>query len=429
MAISTLPVENGIMVIDTEYAINHLLQLSYIIISPDWEEKKSVNYYFAYPEHIENETAFQFAIRANGLTRDFMSMQKLSVVEEALHQLFKDMKQVDIVVGHNISADISVIDKNIDLPVEWADTYCTYKDHNSPFAKLKLVELAKSLNVEYPKQYHTDGIQTYKDSLTDCRVTLECFKKLYDMGCVFSPDGSLFRNCAKFENHSKIKSFGIIEYTTELKFSDDKLTEYNFVGKRFIVSGVSSEQKNFLRDAVTKLGGKWISSICGDRANADVLIAGERFTPDVAYKKFHEAVQLQKDNPKGFIVFSEKAVEKKIRLQILRKLGMKKSDAENELIAFWATAMIENGDDAIACFTPIAPNGCRTNREILECAVFDKDLEGYGKPLNKYLEYKEQEMQWEMDGIVKKKKKKAKDEETGLPPQTDSSDSTQLALF
>lgn len=309
--VPALPLNNGFMVVDTEYACGHLLQLSYIIVSPEWKEKKVVNRYFAYPENIENGFAWKCAIKENGLTKEFIDKQELYSTQKTIAEFFEDMAMVDIVVGHNVSADMSVINGNSETSAEWAETFCTYKDHNSPYSKLKLKELAKELDVEYLTQCH--GGTDYKDSLVDCRVTMECFKKLYTMGYVFSPEGELLRHSSKHRNRLSRKPVDCNDSFVELNISDDCLAEYDFADKRFIVSGTTSQQKEELKSALPKLGAKWISSISGTKASADVLIVGEDFTPGIASKKYYDAVQRQQEHSDEFVVFTCRGVEEYLR--------------------------------------------------------------------------------------------------------------------
>ena len=74
-----------------------------------------------------------------------------------------------------------------------------------------------------------------------------------------------------------------------------------------------------------------------------------------------------------------------------KKQLITKKEAQEKVIAFWATALVENGEDAIGCLSALRPNGGFTNKEILECAVKNKELKGYGNPIDRYLKYIEKE--------------------------------------
>ena len=62
----TFPVEKGIMILDTEYGGSHLLQLSYIIVSPNGSISTISNFYFDHPTEFDSDgdrTSFWRAVR------------------------------------------------------------------------------------------------------------------------------------------------------------------------------------------------------------------------------------------------------------------------------------------------------------------------------------------------------------------------------
>lgn len=308
-----IPISKGVMVFDTEYGASHLLQLSYIISYPDGNTSTPVNFYFDHPTEFDNDkdrNGFNYAVRnINHLTKERLKQLGTSPKHEAINKFFDDMSSVDLLVAHDKDEDISRIEvekkreKDRDNKIEdseWKPCFCTMNDQ-SYMKGASLKSLSENLKIDYENYYRgADG----KDSVLDSKITLECFKKLCEKGYVFSPDGEYIKDITTVIKERVDDKDVAKEESEELKFSDDKIYDYDFVGKRFIVSKVSDKEKKNLRDAITKLGATWTSNIKGSNVQADFLVAGKNFTPVGASDKYPKAVARQKEGP-YLIVFSE----------------------------------------------------------------------------------------------------------------------------
>lgn len=326
------PVEKGIMVFDTEFADSHLLQLSYIIVYSDTRKNRVVNKFFPYPKKSEIKSILTFyaAIHENGFTEDFVDSRKPhDDKEEAVKEFLNDIESVDIVFAHNagidqrvISAEASRYGLNIKEDV-WNKLFCT--QHNiepNDYYNKGLKALAEKCDVEYPELYYQG--KKYKDSLLDCKVTLECIKKLYERGCLFSPDGRLLKRPIKSKTAKN--STPKTKDLSELRISGKEVLNGNdfFNGKKVVITCINKEEDGMSKDELKDVIGKKANgrttedvlkkskNLKGER-NADVLIVGSDLFIDgvansKATKKGGDALTLQQQNDEGFLVVSAKAV-------------------------------------------------------------------------------------------------------------------------
>lgn len=190
-SIPPFPHNKRILFFDTETSglypeESEILQLSYIIVDgTTWKILKEANFYFSYPE--EEWRVSPKAIEVNHLTKEFLSKQKLTSRCEALTLFFTDLHTCQLAVAHNTEFDIAHIERTAIreevLRHYWPYTYCTMKETTYicqiPFSDggygykwPKLEELAKFLHVRFNKR-------ALHDSLTDTRLTFQCFKRLH----------------------------------------------------------------------------------------------------------------------------------------------------------------------------------------------------------------------------------------------------------
>lgn len=321
------PVKNGIMVFDTEYANTYLLQLSYIIAYPDGTEAAPANFYFDHPTEFDDEkdrNSFGVAVTKNDLTPERLKELGTSPKHEALKKFFCDMATVDMVIAHNKGADIGKVNREMGrierkgVEIEewkWKPCFCTQHDHDfrSEYGN-KLEGLAKGLDINYADYYK--GVKG-KDSVLDCKITLECFKRLCARNFVFSSNGELLRRIetpTKTTSVDESKKKTTSKSTTakiegELIISDEKIDTYDFTGKTFVVSGVSYKDnwnKRFEELIAKRLETKKGKGQGADAIKrADFVVVGGNFTPTGAKSKYQAAIERQREEQCSLIVFSE----------------------------------------------------------------------------------------------------------------------------
>lgn len=313
------PVKNGIMVFDTEYANTYLLQLSYIIVYPDGTEAAPANFYFDHPTEFDDERdrdSFEVAVNINHLTKEKLKELGTSPKHEALKKFFCDMATVDMVIAHNKSADIGKVNREMGrierkgIEIEewkWKPCFCTQHDHDfRPKDGNGLEDLAKGLDINYADYYK--GVKG-KDSVRDCKITLECFKRLCGelLRRIEAPTKTTSVDESKKKTTSKSTTTKI---EGELIISDEKIDTYDFTGKTFVVSGVSYKDnwnKRFeeliaKRLEIKKGKGQGADAI----KRADIAVVGVSFTPSGSAKsKYQAAIERQREEQCSLIVFSE----------------------------------------------------------------------------------------------------------------------------
>ena len=178
----------------------YIVQFSYIIYETDTNTVLKINdSIIKIPENIiitEENTSF------HGITNEISLLKGVSI-EDVIHEFFNDIKNVDLIIAHNINFDINMLKvellrlmsnkselfkefindrylthskliKNLYCTMENSIYICnivsTYKNGRKYTKYPKLVELCQHLFNETPINLH--------NSLNDVVVTLRCFMKL-----------------------------------------------------------------------------------------------------------------------------------------------------------------------------------------------------------------------------------------------------------
>jgi DNA polymerase III epsilon subunit-like protein len=206
----------------------YIIQLSYLIF--DTEVNDILLIYDNIIKIKDGTIISEDVSKINGITYE-ISQKKGIFIEEALINLFNDLKHVDKIIGHNISFDINMIrvellrliynenhknditflkecKYNLHFITNTKNICCTLKDsiklcniqatdiHGKSYLKYpKLLELHIKLFDSIPKNLH--------NSLNDILVTLRCYMKM------------------KFDKD-------LLEYCHQYKYLSNKLEIYDF---------------------------------------------------------------------------------------------------------------------------------------------------------------------------------------------------------
>ena len=173
-------------------SFNVILQLSYEIVDlSDWTVLKRVNHFFDWPE--DQDRVEPDAIDINGLTRNFLKSQILSVKNEALQEFYEDLKVCDCAIAHNLNFDKDFIENEsvrekvisdydeiiwplcIDTMVDTTNFCHLPPKKNGEYKWPKLIELANILSVD------SSGLILH-DSSCDTELTKRCFQELCRIG-------------------------------------------------------------------------------------------------------------------------------------------------------------------------------------------------------------------------------------------------------
>jgi DNA polymerase III epsilon subunit-like protein len=184
-----------IIVIDTETSgldpdFNEILSFSWIIVNaPTWTIMEQRDYYFEWSHivYVDDD-----AIAINGLNYKELHKHKLSDRDFVLEEFAIAVQNCDLIVGHNVTFDINFLIaakpklKKILNSIKWMDTmvecteFCGIRrgyDYKFP----KLSELSQKLKISL-------NIDNTHHSLYDAQLTLECFKKIAETGCLLLPE-------------------------------------------------------------------------------------------------------------------------------------------------------------------------------------------------------------------------------------------------
>lgn len=197
---------------DTLHLWPHIVQFSYIIY--DTIENEIIETNDNIIKLPENTTIPEEAIKIHGITNE-MSCKSKNSIDDILIKFFKDLKNSDKIIGHNIYFDINMIKIEL-LRIIYRNTFihksvkiykdnlfyitnyknicCTLKDSielcnietRDRFGKSylkypKLVELHQKLFNSVPNNLH--------NSLNDILVTLRCYMKMkYNVDLLYDCD-------------------------------------------------------------------------------------------------------------------------------------------------------------------------------------------------------------------------------------------------
>lgn len=329
-SIPPFPYDKRILFFDTETSglnpkESEILQLSYIIVDgTTWNILKKVNFYFAYPE--DEWRVSPRAIEVNHLTKEFLSKQILTPRHEALTQFYADLQTCQLAVAHNIEFDKSHVEvaasTNKILRRTWPTTYCTMKE-TTDFCKIpfsnggygykwpKLEELAKCLSVKYNKA-------NLHNSLTDTRLTLECFKCLHAQKklntYVYKKDDNLdspIQNAETLFPHQNAATY-LGEDAPPIIIHNERLATYKFGGKHIAYS-ITEKQigQTHLRAILSKMGCWCYTSqfVSSSYVIADALIISRDISSSNR-QIFQQVAEFQQTHP-DFPVFTIEAFRRR----------------------------------------------------------------------------------------------------------------------
>lgn len=178
--------DNNIMVLDTEFETipkKRLISLAYIIYKNNKRILKKSRYIKYHPEIFKVDES-GYAFKYHKLTNDFLQKNGKSL-DHVLNNFFKDLEDVDIIVGQNIiPADIQLIRKESIGVNIWFDKI------RPKLQQIKIYDTMKAFKKTYPKKkYKLNDI--YKDlfdeemkdhhkAIYDCKNTYKCFYKMFN---------------------------------------------------------------------------------------------------------------------------------------------------------------------------------------------------------------------------------------------------------
>lgn len=304
------------LIFDTEttglsVANNDVLSLSWQIVNlHSWVKLCEGNVYF---DWVSDERVSPTAIRINGLTKEHLAELGTISRKEGMKMFIEALRDVDIVVAHNAFFDKRFVDATIEregLPhITWPiifDTknstieYCRIPKKGGGYKEPKLEELAHILDID-------DTDIDHHQSCSDAELTKRCFRKLVEGGFVLPTVTGIHKEqkenrTSKFDaDHFKSVS------VDDLDIEDDFLCDYDFVGKKCIVSGMSP-YRDKLKQLLPEIGAILTKGKLSGATNA--LIVGEDVGPD----KKRLALEQKGKRPNSFHIFSQEAVAYKLGL-------------------------------------------------------------------------------------------------------------------
>lgn len=197
----------------------HIVQFSYVIYDTETNDiVVSMDKIIKVPEAVEISEG---SIALHGITKE-ISQNKGCKISETINIFFKYLKNVDVLVGHNIEFDIQMLkvellrfiyfadmsdEKNIKYKnylyhlSNFENIYCTMKKSIDLCGIKKQDKFGKEYN-KYPKliELHQKLFNTSPDNLhnsfNDILITLRCYIKM-------NYDYDLLKNCEKFIEKTK----------------------------------------------------------------------------------------------------------------------------------------------------------------------------------------------------------------------------------
>lgn len=290
---------------------NDILSLSWQVVNlHTWEKLSDGNVYF---DWVSEERVNPIAVRTNGLTKERLVELGTISRKEGIGMFIEALGNVDIVVAHNALFDKRFVDATMERegmsPITWpivfdtknsTITYCHIPKKGGGYKEPKLEELAHILDIDDTDIY-------YHQSISDVELTKRCFRKIVEEELII-PTTFGFHKEQKGTRPSKFaaghfKSVGI----DGLDMEDELLCDYDFIGKKCIVSGVSP-YRDQLKKLLPEIGA--ILSKGKVSGSTNVLIVGENVGPD----KKKIALEQKEKRPDSFHFFSQEAVACKLGL-------------------------------------------------------------------------------------------------------------------
>ena len=290
---------------------NDILSLSWQVVNlHTWEKLSDGNVYF---DWVSEERINPIAIRTNGLTRGRLAELCTISRKEGIGMFIEALCNVDIVVAHNALFDKRFVDVTIEreglIPITWpiifdtknsTTTYCHIPKKGGGYKEPQLEELAHALEID-------DTDIAYHQSFSDVELTKRCFRKIVEEGLII-PTTSDSHKEQKGTKKSKFEADHFKSVSVDgLDIEDELLYDFDFVGKKCIVSGISpyrDQLKKFLSEIGAILPKGKVSG------STNVLIVGENVGPD----KKKTALEQKGKRPDSFHIFSQEAVAYKLGL-------------------------------------------------------------------------------------------------------------------
>ena len=192
-----------------------IVQFSYIIFDSNLNDiVESKDYIIKVPESI---SISEESVKIHGISKE-ISSKKGILITEVLNEFFYYLRDVDYIVGHNISFDINMIkvellriiyNKSI-KPIEikhykydlhyisnYKNIYCTLQE-SIDFCNIKAIDKYGKEYIKYPKlielheKLFNSSPNNLHNSFNDILVTLRCFIKL-------KHNHDLNENCKSFQ--------------------------------------------------------------------------------------------------------------------------------------------------------------------------------------------------------------------------------------
>lgn len=300
-----------VLIFDTEtsglgYTKYDILSLSWQVIDlHSWSKLSEGDVYF---DWVSDDRVQPIAIKTNGLTKE--KLAELGTIDRAEGmKMFKEaLTDVDLVVAHNASFDKTFVDETVkreSLPsIEWPEIFDTMKTMSVPkedggYKNPKLEELAVVLGIE-------ENDLVLHQSSFDVELTKRCFRKIVEDGLVAPTIVQFHDPSEKRDSKHNVGHSGKTD-TSGLNPEDELLSDFDFVGKKCIVTG-NSPYRNMLKAELPNFGARVMKGTVSN--TTDALIYGE----DLGADKKEKALVQKAKRPDSFHIFTHEAVARKLGL-------------------------------------------------------------------------------------------------------------------
>lgn len=299
------------LIFDTEtsgfgYTKYDILSLSWQVIDlHSWSKLSEGDVYF---DWVSDDRVQPKAIKTNGLTKERLA--ELGTIDrvEGMKMFKEALTDVDLVVAHNASFDKTFVDETVkreSLPtIEWPEIFDTMKTMSVPkedggYKNPKLEELSVVLGIE------KNDLVLHQSSF-DVELTKRCFRKIVEDGLVAPTIAQFHAPSEKRDSKHKAGHSGKTD-TSGLNPEDELLSDFDFVGKKCIVTGDSSYRK-MLKAELPNFGARVMKGTVSN--TTDALIYGE----DLGADKKEKALEQKAKRPDSFHIFTHEAVALKLGL-------------------------------------------------------------------------------------------------------------------
>lgn len=250
---------------------------------------------------------FHSYIKPAGMNRNNFGMTALKhITDEMLlsaptfSEIYNRMKTFvgeAILVCHNKGADLNYLYYN-EKAYGLSGLYTNFID-TSDICGLSLKEAYQKFFGKQMENHHS--------ALDDAKHTAEILLAISEQS-----DITKFVKSNYIPEKEKPKSNNI-KYATvsseDLANEDFLLSDFEFAGKTYVISGGSDRNKNALKSKIEEIGGKVTSSISG---KTDVFIIGE----DVGPSKKEKAISQKEQHPDSFHIFTQEGVAEELGISL-----------------------------------------------------------------------------------------------------------------